>query len=82
MINLLECMHKCSLPSGVPSESSDAYRRSLVHKIFGGSLRSQVNLLCFQEVGHSFEHIFYLWVEHLYGMIKWPQRALLFSFPI
>ncbi|CAE6246580.1 unnamed protein product [Arabidopsis arenosa] len=42
MINLLECMHKCSLPSGVPSESSDAYRRSLVHKIFGGSLRSQV----------------------------------------
>ncbi|KAL1217538.1 Ubiquitin carboxyl-terminal hydrolase 23 [Cardamine amara subsp. amara] len=42
MINLLECMHKCSLPSGVPSESSDAYRRSLVHNIFGGSLRSQV----------------------------------------
>ncbi|KAJ4911130.1 Ubiquitin carboxyl-terminal hydrolase 23 [Raphanus sativus] len=42
MINLLECMHKCCLPSGVPSESSDAYRSSLVHKIFGGSLRSQV----------------------------------------
>ncbi|CAH2069578.1 unnamed protein product [Thlaspi arvense] len=42
MINLLECMHKCCLPSGVPSESSDAYRRSLVHKIFGGRLRSQV----------------------------------------
>ncbi|KAG2240894.1 hypothetical protein Bca52824_097004 [Brassica carinata] len=42
MINLLECMHKCSLPSGVPSESSDAYRSSLVHKIFGGSLRSRV----------------------------------------
>ncbi|CAA7049730.1 unnamed protein product [Microthlaspi erraticum] len=42
MINLLECMHKCCLPSGVPSESSDAYRSSLVHKIFGGSLRSRV----------------------------------------
>ncbi|CDY57464.1 BnaC09g33510D [Brassica napus] len=42
MINLLECMHKCCLPSGVPSESSDAYRSSLVHQIFGGSLRSQV----------------------------------------
>ncbi|KFK40800.1 hypothetical protein AALP_AA2G042900 [Arabis alpina] len=42
MINLLECMHKCSLPSGVPTESSDAYRTSLVHRIFGGSLRSQV----------------------------------------
>ncbi|CAG7910355.1 unnamed protein product [Brassica rapa] len=42
MINLLECMHKCCLASGVPSESSDAYRSSLVHKIFGGSLRSQV----------------------------------------
>ncbi|WZY75593.1 hypothetical protein YC2023_021977 [Brassica napus] len=42
MINLLECMHRCCLPSGVPSESSDAYRSSLVHKIFGGSLRSRV----------------------------------------
>ncbi|KAG2333289.1 hypothetical protein Bca52824_004469 [Brassica carinata] len=42
MVNLLECMHKCSLPSGVSSESSDAYRSSLVHKIFGGSLRSRV----------------------------------------
>ncbi|KAJ0261490.1 Ubiquitin carboxyl-terminal hydrolase 23 [Hirschfeldia incana] len=42
MINLLECMHKNCLPSGVPSESSDAYRTSLVHKIFGGSLRSRV----------------------------------------
>ncbi|CAH8358701.1 unnamed protein product [Eruca vesicaria subsp. sativa] len=42
MINLLECMHRCCLPSGVPSESSDAYRSSLVHRIFGGSLRSRV----------------------------------------
>ncbi|CAH8366225.1 unnamed protein product [Eruca vesicaria subsp. sativa] len=42
MINLLECMHRCCLPTGVPTESSDAYRSSLVHKIFGGSLRSQV----------------------------------------
>ena len=45
MVNLLESMHKCCLPSGVPSESPSAYDRSLVHKIFGGRLRSQVMLL-------------------------------------
>ncbi|KAF2317040.1 hypothetical protein GH714_011158 [Hevea brasiliensis] len=42
MVNLLESMHKCCLPLGVPSESPAAYERSLVHKIFGGRLRSQV----------------------------------------
>jgi hypothetical protein len=42
MVNLLESMHKCCLPSGVPSESQSAYDKSLVHKIFGGRLRSQV----------------------------------------
>ncbi|OVA10645.1 Ubiquitin carboxyl-terminal hydrolases family 2 [Macleaya cordata] len=42
MVNLLESMHKCSLPSGVPSQSPSAYEKSLVHKIFGGRLRSQV----------------------------------------
>ncbi|KAG8077135.1 hypothetical protein GUJ93_ZPchr0006g41836 [Zizania palustris] len=42
MVNLLESMHKCCLPSGVPSESPSAYEKSLVHKIFGGHLRSQV----------------------------------------
>lgn len=42
MVNLLESMHKCCLPSGVPSESPGAYEKSLVHKIFGGRLRSQV----------------------------------------
>ncbi|XP_065850955.1 ubiquitin carboxyl-terminal hydrolase 23 [Euphorbia lathyris] len=42
MVNLLESMHKCCLPSGVPSESPAAYEKSLVHKIFGGRLRSQV----------------------------------------
>lgn len=42
MINLLESMHKCCLPSGVPAESPGAYDKSLVHKIFGGRLRSQV----------------------------------------
>ncbi|XP_070661122.1 ubiquitin carboxyl-terminal hydrolase 23 isoform X2 [Malus domestica] len=41
MVNLLESMHKCCLPSGVPSESPSAYEKSLVHKIFGGRLRSQ-----------------------------------------
>lgn len=42
MVNLLESMHKCCLPSGVPSESPSAYEKSLVHRIFGGRLRSQV----------------------------------------
>jgi ubiquitin carboxyl-terminal hydrolase 36/42 len=45
MVNLLESMHKCCLPSGVLSESQSAYDKSLVHKIFGGRLRSQV---CFE----------------------------------
>ncbi|KAG8093786.1 hypothetical protein GUJ93_ZPchr0012g21054 [Zizania palustris] len=42
MVNLLESIHKCCLPSGVPSESPSAYEKSLVHKIFGGHLRNQV----------------------------------------
>ncbi|KAJ8562192.1 hypothetical protein K7X08_011483 [Anisodus acutangulus] len=45
MVNLLESMHKCCLPSGVPSESPSAYEKSLVHKIFGGCLRSQVQCM-------------------------------------
>lgn len=50
MVNLLESMHKCCLPSGVPSESPSAYEKSLVHKIFGGSLRSQV-VFCYMLAG-------------------------------
>ncbi|KAL2534826.1 Ubiquitin carboxyl-terminal hydrolase 23 [Abeliophyllum distichum] len=45
MVHLLESMHKCCLPSGVPSESPNAYEKSLVHKIFGGCLRSQVKCM-------------------------------------
>ncbi|XP_047321244.1 ubiquitin carboxyl-terminal hydrolase 23 [Impatiens glandulifera] len=45
MVNLLESMHKCCLPAGVPSESPSAYDNSLVHKIFGGRLRSQVKCM-------------------------------------
>ncbi|CAA2965689.1 ubiquitin carboxyl-terminal hydrolase 23 [Olea europaea subsp. europaea] len=45
MVNLLESMHKCCLSSGVPSESPNAYEKSLVHKIFGGCLRSQVKCM-------------------------------------
>ncbi|XP_051113943.1 ubiquitin carboxyl-terminal hydrolase 23 isoform X2 [Andrographis paniculata] len=45
MVNLLESMHKCCIPSGVPSESPSAYEKSLVHKIFGGRLRSQVQCM-------------------------------------
>ncbi|KAL9689568.1 hypothetical protein QQ045_009955 [Rhodiola kirilowii] len=42
MVHLLESMHKCCLPKGVLSESPSAYEKSLVHKIFGGRLQSQV----------------------------------------
>jgi len=42
MVNLLESMHKCSLPSGVSTESPSAYEKSFVYRIFGGRLRSQV----------------------------------------
>ncbi|XP_059077381.1 uncharacterized protein LOC131058557 isoform X2 [Cryptomeria japonica] len=42
MMNLMESMHKCCLPAGVTSESPVAYEKSLVHKIFGGRLISQV----------------------------------------
>ncbi|KGN61042.1 ubiquitin carboxyl-terminal hydrolase 23 [Cucumis sativus] len=45
MVNLLESMHKCCLPLGLPSESPSAYEKSLVHKIFGGRLRSQVKCM-------------------------------------
>ncbi|CAL5341167.1 unnamed protein product [Camellia sinensis] len=45
MVNLLESMHKCCLPAGVPCESPSAYEKSLVHKIFGGFLGSQVKCI-------------------------------------
>ncbi|KAI8021205.1 Ubiquitin carboxyl-terminal hydrolase 23 [Camellia lanceoleosa] len=45
MVNLLESMHKCCLPAGVPCESPSAYEKSLVHKIFGGFLSSQVKCM-------------------------------------
>ncbi|CAL5328122.1 unnamed protein product [Camellia sinensis] len=45
MVNLLESMHKCYLPAGTPSESPSAYEKSLVHKIFGGRLCSQVKCM-------------------------------------
>ncbi|XP_019184909.1 PREDICTED: ubiquitin carboxyl-terminal hydrolase 23-like [Ipomoea nil] len=45
MVNLLESMHKCCLPSGVPSGSPGAYEKSLVHRMFGGRLRSRVKCM-------------------------------------
>ncbi|XP_019195938.1 PREDICTED: ubiquitin carboxyl-terminal hydrolase 23-like [Ipomoea nil] len=45
MVNLLESMHKCCLPSGIPSESPGAYEKSLVHRMFGGRLRSRVKCM-------------------------------------
>ncbi|PPS04216.1 hypothetical protein GOBAR_AA16460 [Gossypium barbadense] len=55
MVNLLESMHKCCLPSGVPSESPRAYEKSLVHKIFGGRLHSQVKCLQCSYCSNTFD---------------------------
>ncbi|OMO90917.1 Peptidase C19, ubiquitin carboxyl-terminal hydrolase 2 [Corchorus olitorius] len=55
MVNLLESMHKCCLPSGVPSESPSAYEKSLVHKIFGGRLRSQVKCMQCHSCSNKFD---------------------------
>ncbi|KAF5178093.1 Ubiquitin carboxyl-terminal hydrolase [Thalictrum thalictroides] len=55
MVNLLESMHRCCLPSGVPSESPSAYEKSLVHKIFGGRLRSQVKCIQCSYCSNTFD---------------------------
>ncbi|KAF5201474.1 Ubiquitin carboxyl-terminal hydrolase [Thalictrum thalictroides] len=55
MVNLLQSMHKCCLPSGVPSESPSAYEKSLVHKIFGGRLRSQVKCMQCSYCSNTFD---------------------------
>ncbi|XP_078443190.1 ubiquitin carboxyl-terminal hydrolase 23-like [Wolffia australiana] len=55
MINLLEAMHKSCLPSGVASESTSAYEKSLIHKIFGGRFRSQVKCTKCSYCSHKFD---------------------------
>ncbi|XP_042064832.1 uncharacterized protein LOC121808418 isoform X2 [Salvia splendens] len=55
MVNLLESMHRCCLPSGVPSESPSAYEKSLVHKIFGGRLCSQVKCMQCSHCSNKFD---------------------------
>ncbi|XP_015627622.1 ubiquitin carboxyl-terminal hydrolase 23 isoform X1 [Oryza sativa Japonica Group] len=55
MVSLLESMHKCCLPSGVPSGSPSAYEKSLVHRIFGGLLRSQVRCTTCSHCSNKFD---------------------------
>ncbi|MBA0710333.1 hypothetical protein Golax_025316 [Gossypium laxum] len=55
MVNLLESMHKCCLPLGVSSESPSSYEKSLVHKIFGGRLRSQVKCMQCSYCSNTFD---------------------------
>ncbi|XP_024318308.1 ubiquitin carboxyl-terminal hydrolase 23 isoform X2 [Brachypodium distachyon] len=55
MVNLLESMHKCCLPSGMPSQSPSAYEKSLVHRIFGGRLRSQVKCVSCSHCSSKFD---------------------------
>ncbi|KAK4797526.1 hypothetical protein SAY86_029852 [Trapa natans] len=63
MVNLLESMHKCCLPLGVSSESSGAYEKSLVYKIFGGCLRSQVKCLQCNNCSNKFDRFIDLSLE-------------------
>nr|XP_043623253.1 ubiquitin carboxyl-terminal hydrolase 23 [Erigeron canadensis] len=65
MVNLLESMHKCCLPTGVPSESQSAYDKSLVHKIFGGKLRSQVKCMQCNYCSNKFDPFLDLSLEIL-----------------
>ncbi|XP_076936312.1 ubiquitin carboxyl-terminal hydrolase 23-like isoform X2 [Bidens hawaiensis] len=65
MVNLLESMHKCCLPKGVPSESQGAYDKSLVHKIFGGRLRSQVKCMQCNYCSNKFDPFLDLSLEIL-----------------
>ncbi|XP_031480994.1 ubiquitin carboxyl-terminal hydrolase 23 [Nymphaea colorata] len=55
MVNLMESMHRCCLPSGVSSETPSAYEKSLVHKIFGGKLRSQVKCTQCSHCSNTFD---------------------------
>ncbi|GKC96035.1 ubiquitin carboxyl-terminal hydrolase 23, partial [Tanacetum coccineum] len=54
LVNLLETMHMCCLPSGVPSESR-ACEKSLVYNIFGGRLRSQLKCMQCNYCSNKFE---------------------------
>ncbi|KAK9274888.1 hypothetical protein L1049_022142 [Liquidambar formosana] len=74
MVNLLESMHKCCLPSGVPSESPSAYEKSLVHKIFGGRLRSQVKCMQCSYCSNTFDPFLDLSLE--IGKAESLQKAL------
>ncbi|CAK8564304.1 unnamed protein product [Lathyrus sativus] len=65
MVNLLESMHKCCLPSGVPSESPGAFDKSFVHKIFGGRLRSQVKCMQCSHSSNKFDPFLDLSLEIL-----------------
>lgn len=47
---LIEALHNSCLPPGAAANSTAAQDRSLIHKIFGGRLRSQVSLF----VRHTF----------------------------
>eukprot|EP00252_Welwitschia_mirabilis_P016182 TRINITY_DN3573_c0_g1_i3.p1 TRINITY_DN3573_c0_g1~~TRINITY_DN3573_c0_g1_i3.p1 ORF type:complete len:772 (-),score=99.77 TRINITY_DN3573_c0_g1_i3:170-2485(-) len=42
LVNLMEVLHKHSIPTAVSCASSTAYEESLIYRIFGGCLRSQV----------------------------------------
>ncbi|KAI3803082.1 hypothetical protein L1987_31230 [Smallanthus sonchifolius] len=65
MVNLLESMHKCCLPNGEPSESQSAYDKSLVHKIFGCRLRSQVKCMQCNYCSNKFDPFLDLSLEIL-----------------
>ncbi|CAL5376239.1 unnamed protein product [Camellia sinensis] len=83
MVNLLESMHKCCLPAGTPSESPSAYEKSLVHKIFGGCLRSQVKCMQCSFCSNKFDPFLNLSLEinkaesefYCQGIFRWRRET-------
>lgn len=60
---LIEALHNSCLPPGAAANSTAAQDRSLIHKIFGGRLRSQVSLFV--------RHTFSFWASEAIAAVGW-----------
>lgn len=60
---LIEGLHNCCLPPGVKSNSSVSQERSLIHKIFGGRLRSQVKCTVCSTCSNTYDPLLDLSLE-------------------
>ncbi|KAG0584355.1 hypothetical protein KC19_3G205100 [Ceratodon purpureus] len=60
---LIEGLHNCCLPPGVKSNSAVSQERSLIHKIFGGRLRSQVKCTVCSTCSNTYDPLLDLSLE-------------------